>query len=649
MDGPRVTASRRTCRQDRHAQQSEGPQSVERIAKFKSRPPARVGVWLTVGNLVIASLLVAATVATLRNGREVDVARAGDAAANLASSLGIELGAELRLVDNTLATLAGRMRQHPASADDAPSPALRAEVAEQQRLLPFVSALGFVGGDGRAVEGGGLQAGPLSDDERGFLLRAAQSPGVSFSEPLVMRRSGEWGLLVARAVGGADAGQPPRGTVYAALSSQHFARLFAGFAVGEGGAISLRTDAGRLVARHSAADPGSTKGLGSDTMSAELRSALSSRADAGTYTTVTALDGIERVNAFRRVPGFPFVVLAGLGTEQYLAPWTSESLWHWGVTVGVLVLVLLGSLYVHGQHRRVHEALLYAAELATQQDAMLNNDVVGMLKLRDRRVVWSNLASERMFGYSHAEMLGMSARDVYPSTSAYEEFGRTAYEALEREGRYRAQLPLVRRDGSPIWVDVSGRWLSRERRELLWMSLDITAMRDQHEQVRHAALHDALTGLPNRLLLMDRLGQAVQVCHRTDQTLAVCFIDLDGFKLVNDHHGHAAGDRLLQCIAQRLQLALRARDTVARVGGDEFVMLLPELRSREEAQEIVDRLVAAVAPPVELPDGAVAAVRASVGIAVWPDDGRSEESLLAAADRAMYADKSAGRAATALR
>lgn len=175
------------------------------------------------------------------------------------------------------------------------------------------------------------------------------------------------------------------------------------------------------------------------------------------------------------------------------------------------------------------------------------------------------------------------------------------------------------------------------------MLLDITAMRQQHEQVRHAALHDALTALPNRLLLMDRLGQAIQVCHRTGGTLAVCFIDLDGFKLVNDRHGHAAGDRLLRCIAARLLQELRAVDTVARVGGDEFVVLLPNPHDRHAAQEIVDRLVAAVARPVDLADGAVEQVRASVGIACWPEDGRSEEALIVAADRAMYADKSAGR------
>lgn len=284
------------------------------------------------------------------------------------------------------------------------------------------------------------------------------------------------------------------------------------------------------------------------------------------------------------------------------------------------------------------------AQVASDQERMLDNDLIGILRLRERTIVWCNRASERMFGYAASELVGSTSRLLYASDDDYQAFGQAAYEPLQKGEKYRAELHLVRRDGSRIWVDVNGLMLSADQRETLWMSLDITATKERQQQIEHVAFHDALTGLPNRLLLMDRLRQMLHLSRRTQEPLAVAFFDLDGFKAINDGLGHAAGDELLQCVAQRLQTGIRAHDTAARVGGDEFVLLLPCLGGREEAEQALQRLVGLLTRPVALSCGSTVQVGVSVGLALCPDDGVDLDRLLGLADQAMYQEKARHKA-----
>ena len=281
--------------------------------------------------------------------------------------------------------------------------------------------------------------------------------------------------------------------------------------------------------------------------------------------------------------------------------------------------------------------------LNRQQEAMLDNDLIGITKLKDRRALWENRALERMFGYAPGEIEGQPARILYPDDASYEALGKAAYPVLAAGGDYRTQLRLVRKDGSPIWVDMSGTMLSPETGESMWLMLDITAMKEHEHKVERIAFHDALTGLPNRILLADRLRQAIPLAERLQCLVAVCFIDLDGFKAVNDRLGHAAGDRLLQVVGQRLQECVRGNDTVARLGGDEFVLLLTHLQSRDECNRVLARVVKSIGEPVDVGEGEFGQVSASIGVAFCPDDGRDGNQLLQVADNAMYAAKKSGR------
>ncbi len=282
-------------------------------------------------------------------------------------------------------------------------------------------------------------------------------------------------------------------------------------------------------------------------------------------------------------------------------------------------------------------------QLASEQQAMLNNDLVGIVRLRHRVVAWKNPAIDRIFGYEADELLGQSARRLYPSEEAYRAVGAEAYQTLQQGKRYRAQLPMVRKSGETLWIDVNGVQLSAENNESLWLLTDITALKHYQQQIEHIAFHDSLTGLPNRLLLADRLTQALALAERRQRVVAVCYLDLDDFKPVNDAHGHAAGDVLLKEVARRLRRSVRANDTVCRLGGDEFVLLLTHLEHADECDPVLQRVILAVNKPIELGEQRLAQVSASVGVALFPDHGAQPSTLLGHADAAMYAAKKLGR------
>jgi diguanylate cyclase (GGDEF)-like protein/PAS domain S-box-containing protein len=290
------------------------------------------------------------------------------------------------------------------------------------------------------------------------------------------------------------------------------------------------------------------------------------------------------------------------------------------------------------EKHRIQAQLL---RLSREQEAMLNTGLVGITKTKDRRFIWKNDALERMLGYSPDELLGAPTRQVYPDDDSFQQFGREAYPAIHAGRTFRTQLQLVRKDQSLIWVDMSGAQL--DGGESVWLVQDITLLKQQQEHVERIAFHDALTGLPNRLLLGDRLGRLLAMSERLQASLAVCFIDLDGFKTINDTLGHDAGDLVLKEVARRLLACVRGSDTVARLGGDEFVVVLSPLQANDECRPILARVRAELNKPVELGDGAQGQVSASVGVAFYPSDGKSADVLTAHADEAMYRAKRSGR------
>ena len=220
-------------------------------------------------------------------------------------------------------------------------------------------------------------------------------------------------------------------------------------------------------------------------------------------------------------------------------------------------------------------------------------------------------------------------------------------EAAYRTGEaFEVEHRVIHPGGEIRWVHGRGQVvLGRDGTpsRLYGSAQDVTARRAADESLVHQALHDPLTGLPNRLLFIDRLGHALRRLERHDVSVAVLFIDLDRFKLVNDSYGHAAGDRVLNAVADRLEQVVRPGDTVARLGGDEFTILLEDVQDVAAALIVAERALGVVVPPVVLADGRQAFVSASIGVAtVGPGDATAED-VLADADSAMYRAKERGR------
>jgi diguanylate cyclase (GGDEF)-like protein/PAS domain S-box-containing protein len=256
----------------------------------------------------------------------------------------------------------------------------------------------------------------------------------------------------------------------------------------------------------------------------------------------------------------------------------------------------------------------------------------------DGRILDCNDACARVFGYEKREdVLGTNANDFYFDDTERE---RVVQMLREQKQVSNLELRLRRRDGATVWV--LENVTLRDEDVMEGTIIDITDRKHAQEQVEYQAYHDSLTALPNRLLFRDRIALALAHVKRAGRLSAVMFLDLDQFKLVNDTLGHTVGDRLLQAIGARLVSCVRAEDTVARMGGDEFTILLAELSDRRAAAQVAQKILEAVRHPVTIDEHELY-VTTSIGIAVFPDEGTDAESLLKNADRAMYRAKELGR------
>ncbi len=281
------------------------------------------------------------------------------------------------------------------------------------------------------------------------------------------------------------------------------------------------------------------------------------------------------------------------------------------------------------------ELMLAATVLEATVDAIMVTDAQGV-------ILSVNPAFTAITGFEAQEVLGRTLDLLGRDDPALEAQARLA---LRAQRHWQGELWRRRKSGEAFlqWLDVSlipDEDGAGER--LLHVFSDGTERRQRDERLRHLAFHDALTGLANRSLLMERLSRLLGQTHRERRELALMYMDLDGFKAVNDSVGHAQGDALLRLVAARMTPLVRDTDTLARLGGDEFVLLLDQAAGVQELEQVAGRLIEAVSQPVVLAGQSVV-VGVSVGIARFPQDGRSVETLMRAADLAMYAAKAGGR------
>ena len=353
------------------------------------------------------------------------------------------------------------------------------------------------------------------------------------------------------------------------------------------------------------------------------------------------------VRAHAAAPGVPLVVLTGVNDESLALKALNEGAQDYLIKGEVEHRGLLRSIRYAIERKAMEESLFVETERAQVTlnsigDGVISTDIAG-------NITFLNPAACMMTGWSLQEAAGRPMAEVFRIRDTTS--GRATPDPMLRavEQDRTVHLPgnclLVRRDGVEIPIDDAVSPIhNRQGRATgaVMVFRDVSMARAMSLEMSHSAEHDFLTGLPNRMLLNDRIHQAISLVPRHQKQVVVLFLDLDGFKHINDSLGHPIGDKLLQSVSRRLVHCVRNSDTVSRQGGDEFVVLLSEADQWEDAALIARRMLRAVAEPHSV-DQHELHVTTSIGVSIYPDDGLDAETLIKNADTAMYQAKENGR------
>ncbi len=355
---------------------------------------------------------------------------------------------------------------------------------------------------------------------------------------------------------------------------------------------------------------------------------------------------VEAIEKVRASPRMSAIVESTLTISAPPASF-AEQLRKYALVVFALVLLTGGAFVwsvmlqreVRARTVELERGLLERQKLTAERDRFFEvSQTLHVVLDAQGSIRWVSPASTRMLGRTPEEFVGTK---VWEHLDVDEEAAQREVLARLEAGVSDTELRLKHRDGSTRWTlwnaapDPLG--------ELVFAAgLDVSERRKAERQIEHLAYHDALTGLPNRQLFVDRLENALTRAQRTEETLAVLFVDLDHFKTINDSLGHTAGDTLLRTVAQRLRATLRTEDTVARLGGDEFTVLVNGLKDPNDLLRLAQKIHLAIKVPVEIASRELT-VSASIGVGLFPQDGETAEQLLRNADLAMYRAKELGR------
>jgi diguanylate cyclase (GGDEF)-like protein/PAS domain S-box-containing protein len=359
-------------------------------------------------------------------------------------------------------------------------------------------------------------------------------------------------------------------------------------------------------------------------------------------------DGRRRYTAVRHLNGFPLTALVALDHDEQFAAFESHRRnWLYGATgVSVLLVLIVGLVCVWSWQltrtqrriRRAQATFAAAAEASLDAFFVMRSVLDGQGAIADFIIEATNGRAEQLTGLSRAVLEGGRLLDLMPSyrdNGIFDDMVKAALLGGMREAEWRGGTERTR----DTWMH---RQVVAVEGGVVAIVRDITERKRAEERIKHMAHHDALTGLPNRSLIGDRLDQAILHAQRKRRCVAVAFIDLDGFKLVNDGLGHNAGDELLKVVGARMQGCLRADDTLGRFGGDEFVVILSDLADNALAvTPVLEKIRQAVREPVQV-EGQQVQVSCSMGVVMYPRDGVDPTTLMMNADAAMYRAKDLG-------
>lgn len=563
---------------------------------------------------------------------------------NLSRAFAEEVRATVGLVDLSLIQLRATWRRDPTDfARSVAEHARHLRVPMQITVTDAAGRLAYTNA-GAGPDGVGPDKGLALGDLRQFAVhRESDADRLYVGRAERFRIGGAWTVQFTRPIRTADGRL--LGVIAASVPPAYFLRFYDSIDLGPDATVSLLRLDGAAIARSSRRNDNHQLAQG-------LANAPQTRTPdlSGAFRKVSQIDQVERFYAWRKLPEYGVMVTVGQAVLDAEARFVQQR----GVvsSAGAVVslgLALLGwaAIGAADRRRRALQALAAAEArwklaLNAAGDGVWDCDVttgLATLSPRAQRILDSEHPTVSWFG-SHgiAELVHPDELPAVRVALRDHVEGRTPDYAFEHRLRMR--------DGGWRWIETRGTVTERgERGEPLRMVgtfSDIDARKLEEARMRRMAHEDALTSLPNRTLLDDRLRQAILAAQREGHKVGLIYFDLDKFKPVNDSHGHAVGDRLLRMVAQRVRAALRESDTLARVGGDEFVVLLPRCTHAGDAERVATTILARLEDPFHDGD-LVLRISGSFGYALYPDCGGDGESLLRCADLAMYDAKAHGR------
>jgi len=601
------------------------------------------------GLLLLNLLVIALAAWALYESRLKYEERATSEVQNLALLLDHDIAASIREIDLSLRATIMEI-ERAIAADRRDDQALNFFIEQQLFQHPDLDGLRVADEQGRMTHGTGVLPGSkLAVADRDYFVRLRDQPytGLMIGQPALGRISGKWVINLARAI------RTPEGlfagVVVGSIPVARFTSAFATLTLGPGDSFTLFNSEMRVVTRHP--EVPETTLVGMKFGSPALQSLVRSEAVEGSYQGVSSIDGVHRVFAYRKVRGVPLHIVAGLSTAVALAGWRQEATKAIGLVGAFVLVTLLLSWFICHVWRQQAQAVaaLRSVNLTLDAEKHLNQTIIQSspfaIYTRNQQglvTAW-NLAAEKLFGWRAEEVVGKPLLSV--PIGKEEETRELRERVLRGESIIQFEVQRQKRDGTVFDLSTTMaplRGASGEIDGYLAIATDVTARKQAERQIEFLAYRDVLTGLPNRLLLHDRFTQAVAYADRASLRVALLFIDLDNFKTINDSLGHAVGDALLKEIALRLGACVRETDTISRQGGDEFLIVLPDLSGTEAISPVLAKIREQLHVPFEL-DGHELTTSASIGIAIYPSDGRDFETLLKKADTAMYQAKDAGR------
>ncbi len=561
--------------------------------------------------------------------------------------------------DNTLSGLANLFALSiDGGIDQRFARAFESLVSQRQQSLPFLDALGIISHTGETLYTMGNPGFPGHDmEERAFIRRFLQEHEQSRSDSYWNPESGGHRMLYLRRMYDADGFF--LGVAAARLDLFFFTHALQRLTLDPGESIAVIDDNLRLIARRPDLESlPMTQALGMQ-IDAPAVAELIAGERSGAVTLRSPLAGDSRIFGIGRVEGMPIAVVVGYSVHSVLASWYQQVVI---LTLGWLLTAALGLLILlHYLRLSRTEAELQCSEQALRE---INHSLQAELRIADmafethlgmfitdakgiiRKV---NVTFEHITGYSAEEVLGENPR-LLNSGRHDADFYREMWGSIHAKGSWQGEVWNRRKNGDtyPQWVTISAVKDARgEVTHYVATISDLTHRKAAEQEAHRLAFFDPLTGLPNRRMMLDRLEQALGASHHSDQQGALLFIDLDGFKHINDSLGHQLGDELLQLMARRIQAVSRDADLVARLGGDEFVILAEGLgetidAASQAAERLATRLLGKLTQPCWLGDHRHL-LSGSIGITLLGDGTCRVDECLQQAEMAMYQAKQAGR------